>query len=260
MPTPTDSKKTTRVADEVLPQLNNCNMIANHWVKELLTIFVTCRKEWRENQHIKVKINEWKYEKHLQIESGKEYSLIISSSREILKNGDDYKGYMPDTLIFISTATADEAVIFCWAERNRPLCTIKKNKDDFSIISNYKGEIIQYRKFKHINPRLTEIGKFTKSNLAYQGLNKTRSKGGKISNQNSDVQSVRKKGKLVKGSAVYLFGSNIIELNTMKDAYEFVASEYDYTKSYRTFVRELKKGNVIEFKKNDDTLQVSLMK
>ncbi|GHV89362.1 hypothetical protein AGMMS50267_17220 [Spirochaetia bacterium] len=244
---------------QILPQLNNCNMIANHWAKELLTIFVTCIKEWKENQHIKVKISEWKYEQHLQIERGKEYSLVISSSGEILKNDDDYKGYTPDTLIFISTATADEAVIFFWAERDKPLCTIKKNKNDFSITSNYKEEIIHYRKFKHINLRLTEIGKFTKSSLAYQGLNKTRSKGGKISNQNSDVQSARKKEKLVKGSAVRLFGNNIFDLKTMKDAHKFVASEYDYTKSYRTFVRKLKKGNVIEFKKNSDVLQVSLM-
>jgi hypothetical protein len=45
----------------------------------------------------------------------------------------------------------------------------------------------------------------------------------------------------------------------MKDAYEFVVGGYDYTKSYRTFVRELKKGNAIKFKKNSDILQVSLM-
>jgi hypothetical protein len=45
----------------------------------------------------------------------------------------------------------------------------------------------------------------------------------------------------------------------MKGAYEFVAGGYDYTKSYRTFVRELKKEDVIEFKKNGDILQVSLM-
>jgi hypothetical protein len=188
----------TREYHQILPQLDNCDMTANHWAKELLTIFVTCVKEWKENQHLKVKISEWKYEQHLQIARGKAYSLIISSSREILKNDDDYKGYTPDTLLFISTATANEAVIFCWAERNKPLCAIKKNENDFSIISNYKDEIIQYRRFKHINSRLTEVGQFTKSSLAYQGLNKTRSKGGKISNQNSEVQSARKKGNWLK--------------------------------------------------------------
>jgi hypothetical protein len=51
----------------------------------------------------------------------------------------------------------------------------------------------------------------------------------------------------------------------MRDAYKFVVSEYGYKKSYITFVRELKKegesggANVIEFKKNNDILQVSLM-
>jgi phage terminase large subunit len=47
----------------------------------------------------------------------------------------------------------------------------------------------------------------------------------------------------------------------MKDAYEFVAGEYGYEKSYRTFVQKLKKEggtNVIEFKKNNDILKVSL--
>jgi hypothetical protein len=249
----------TKEYNQILPQLNNCNMIANHWARELLTIFVTCIKQWKENQHLKVTISEWKYEQHLQIERGKEYSLIISSSREILKNDDDYKDYTPDTLIFISTATADEAVIFRWAERNKPLCAIKKDKNGFTITSDYKEEAILNRKFKRINRRLTEVGNFTKSSLAYQGLNKTRSKGGKISYQNSDVQSARKKGKLVKGSKVHLFGNNITDLKTMKDAHEFLTSEYDYTKSYRTFVRELKEGNGIEFKKNGDILQVSLM-
>jgi hypothetical protein len=255
---------TAKGNNQILPQLNNCNMTANHWAKELMTIFErTCVKDWRENQHLKVKISEWKYEQHLQIEKGKEYSLIISSSDIILSEDDEFKNIRPDTLIFISTAMANEAVIFCWAERSKPLCTIKKNnKSGFIITSDYKAEAIVYRKFKHINPRLTEIGKFTKNSLAYQGLNKTRSKGGKISNQNSDVQSARKKGKLVKGSTVRLFGNNIFDLKTMRDAYEFVASEYGYEKSYRTFVRELKKEggtNVIEFKKNNDILQVSLL-
>jgi hypothetical protein len=255
---------TTTEHNQILPQLNNCNMIANHWAKELLTIFErTCVKDWRENQHLKVRTSEWKYEQHLQIEKGKEYSLIISSSDIILSEDDDFKNIRPDALIFISTATVNEAVIFRWAERSKPLCTIRKNnKSGFIITSDYKAETIVYRKFKRINPRLTEIGTFTKNSLAAQGLNRTRSKGGKISNQNSAVQSARKKGKLVKGSTVRLFGNNIFDLKTMKDAYEFVASEYGYKKSYATFVRELKKeggANVIEFRKNNDTLQVSLM-
>jgi hypothetical protein len=252
------------IADEILPQLNNLNMTANHWARELMTVFErTCVKDWKPNQHLKVKISEWKYEQHLQIERGREYSLIISSSDIILQEDDGFRNIRPDTLIFISTSTANEAVIFCWAERNKPLCTIKKNNNSsFFIISGYRAEAVLYRKFKHINSRLTEIGTFTKKSLAYQALGKTCSKGGKISNQNSDVQRARKKGKLVKGSAVRLFGNNIIDLKTMKDAHEFVAREYGYEKSYATFVRELKKGNaenVLEFKKNNDILQVSLM-
>jgi hypothetical protein len=242
-------------------------MIANHWARELMTLFdYTCLKEWRENQHLKVKTSEWKYEQHLQIERGKEYSLIISSSDIILSEDDDFKNIRPDTLIFISTSTANEAVIFRWAERSKPLCTIKKNNNrSFIITSDYREETIVYRKFNHINPRLTEIGTFTKNSLAYQSLNKSRSKGGKIFNQNSAVQSARKKGKLVKGSKVYLFGDNIVDFKTMKDAHEFVASEYGYEKSYRTFVRELKKdsetgsANVLEFKKDNDILEVRLM-
>jgi hypothetical protein len=247
--------------NQILPQLDNCNMIANHWAKELMTLFErTCVKEWRENQHLRVKTSEWKYEQHLQIERGKEYSLIISSSDIILSEDDDFKNIRPDTLIFISTSTANEAVIFRWAERGKPLCTIKKNNESsFILIKDGMERIIKYRNFRTEsgNRNLTELGRFVSNSLVALCLQKTRSKGGKVSNQNSDVQSARKKDKPVKGSNVYLSGDHIASFKTtMKDAHEFVAREYGYEKSYRTFVRELKKegetgrANVLEFKKN----------
>jgi hypothetical protein len=240
-------------SNQILPQLDNCNMIANHWAGELLTIFEhTCVKEWKENQHLKVKMGEWKYNQHLRMNS-EERPLIISSSYEILKEDDDYKSFAPDTLIFISTATANEANIFCWAERDKLLCAIKKNKNNFSIMSNYKDEIIRYRRFKKINLRLTEKGKFTKSSLGYQALNKTRSKGGKNSNQNSETQSIRKKGKPIKGSIVFINNGNNFEQKTMLGAYEIVRAEYSYEKSYSTFRKELKRsgGKPIDFKNKE---------
>jgi hypothetical protein len=107
---PTASKKPTRAADEILPQLGNCDMIANHWAKELLTIFeCTCVKEWRENQHLKVRIGlwkngqQWRYSRHLKLASDKanrEFPLIISSSEDILTDEDRILD--PDTLIFIT--------------------------------------------------------------------------------------------------------------------------------------------------------------
>jgi hypothetical protein len=251
--------KTTEY-NQILPQLGNCDMIANHWAKELLTIFHTCIKEWKENQHLKVCIHEWKYEQHLHIKRGIAYSLVISSSMEILKNDDDFKNYTANTLLFISTAKSDEAVIFQWSDRDTPICTIRKSTNGFIITSGYKEDCISYRKFEKINQKLTEVGRFTKTNLAKQGLNKTRSKGAINSNRNSDVQRIRKKGKLIKGSTVWLIGTNIFELKTMKDTHEFIKNEYGYEKVYRTLVRELKEGKEIEFRKGDDFLQISLMK
>jgi hypothetical protein len=149
-----------------------------------------------------------------------------------------------------------------------PVYVVKKNnKNSFILIEDGVKKIVQYRKFRTEsgNKNLTKLGRFVSNSLVALCFQKTRSKGAKTSNQNSDVQSARKKGKLVKGSKVHLFGNNILDLKTMKDAHEFVASEYGYEKSYRTFVRELKKGgeaggtNVIEFKKNNDIVWVSLM-
>jgi hypothetical protein len=250
----------TKEYNQILPQLNNCDVIANHWARELMTIFEhTCVKEWRENQHLKVA--------GLLVNKIEKCSLIISSSDIILNEDDDFRNIRPDTLIFISTPTADEATITKWSERQYPelYITLRKNKNNFSIISGGTERVKDYLKFKSIKELNIKLRRFISNSLAAQGLQRTRSKGAKISNQNSDVQSTRKKGKLVKGSKVHLFGNNIIDLKTMKDAHDFVASEYGYEKSYRTFVRELKKesgagkANVIEFKKNNDSLQVSLM-
>jgi hypothetical protein len=185
-----------------------------------------------------------------------------------LSEDDDFKNIRPDTLIFISTTTTDEAIVFRWAERSKPLCTIKKNNESsFILIEDGKERIIKYRNFRTEsgNRNLTELGRFVSNSLVALCLQKTHSKSAKILNQNSAVQSARKKGKMIKGSTVLLFGNNIWTLKTMKDAHEFVASEYGYEKSYRTFVRELKKdsetgsANVLEFKKNDDILEVRLM-
>jgi hypothetical protein len=245
--------------NKILPELNNCDMIANHWAKELMTIFdYTCVKEWKPNQHLRVRIRQ-------NMKYYSEYSLVISSSKDILSN--EAKTFTPDTLILVSTATIDECSITFWGKRNlaAPTYIIKKNNENsFMLIEDGIKRIMQYRKFKTEsgNKNLTRLGRFISNSLVALCLQRTRSKGAKISNQNSDVQSARKKGKLVKGSKVLLFGNNIFDLKTMKDAHDFVTSEYGYEKSYRTFVRELKKegeANVIEFRKNNDILQVSLM-
>jgi hypothetical protein len=245
--------------NQILPQLNNCNMIANHWARELMTIFDhTCVKDWRPNQHLRVRTcQSMKYRL--------EYSLVISSSKDILS--DEAKTFAPDTLILVGTATIDECSITFWGKRHlaTPVYIIRKNNaDSFILIEDGVEKIRQYRKFRTEsgNKNLTKLGRFVSNSLVALCLQKTCSKGAKISNKNSDVQSARKKGKLVKGSKVFLFGNDIIGFKTMKGAYEFVAGEYGYKKSYRSFVRELKKGgeaNVIEFKKNNDILRVSLM-
>jgi hypothetical protein len=252
----------TREHQQILPRLNNSDMIANHWAKELLTIFEhTCIKEWRENQQLRVRPSTGLFVVHLRImerqkKSG--YSLVISSSTDILS--DETKTYTPDTLILIGSATTDECTLTWWNEKDnaKPLFTIMKNNgNDFILITDYGERLMQYIKFKPDNSK--RLNRFLNDNLAYQCLDKTRSKGARNSNKNSAVQSARKKGKLIAGCTVIMERADNIERSTMLDAYKITVSEYDYTKSYRTFVRELKKEDVIEFKKNGDILQVSLM-
>jgi hypothetical protein len=216
--------------NNVLPELNNCDMIANHWARELMTIFEhTCVKEWRPNQHLRVRMRQ-------NMKYYMEYSLVISSSKDILS--DKAETFAPDTLILIGTATTDECSIIFWGKRHLavPAFIIRKNdKNSFILIEDGMEKIRQYRKFKTEsgNKNLTRLGRFVSNSLVALCLRKTRSKGTKNSNKKSDVQSARKKGRLVKGSKVHLFGNDIFDLKTMKDAYEFVAGEYGYKKSYR---------------------------
>lgn len=243
--------------NQILPQLNNCDMIANHWAKELMTIFEhTCIKEWKKDQHLRVRTRQ-------NIKYNSEYSLVISSSKDIL---DEPKNFAPDTLILVGTATSDECSIIFWGQRSLavPAYAVRKNdKNSFILVENGIEKIRQYRKFKTEsgNKNLTKLGRFVSNSLVALCLQKTRSKGGKKSCQNSATQSARKKGKPIKGSAVIMKWLDNIEYKTMMGAYEIISDEYGYKKTYRTFVRDLKKagGTPIEFKKNGDPLEIFLM-
>lgn len=252
---------------QILPQLDNCNMIANHWAKELLTIFDdTCVKEWEQNQHLKVRSKDPSFRIALRIHKRNilsYYPLIISSSNDILSKG--AKTYPPDTLILIGSSTTDKCTLVWWDEKDNAelFFTLDKNNGHMNrfILTNDKGSYSwDYLQFKNTSNNLIDnagrLHRFLNENLSYQALNKTRSKGGRISNQNSEVQSARKQGKPITGSTVILEWPNRIEYKTMLDAYKTVSAEYEYTKSYRTFVRELKKSgeNPIKF----TNLEVSL--
>jgi hypothetical protein len=193
-----------------------------------------------------------------------EYSLVISSSKDILS--DKVKTFAPDTLILVGTATTDECSITFWGKRHLavPTYIIRKNNEiSFILVEDGIEKIRQYRKFKTEsgNKNLTKLGRFVSNSLVALCLRKTRSKGGKKSCQNSIAQSSRTRGKPIAGSAVIMKWSYNMERKTMLDAYKIVAGEYGYKKSYRTFVRDLKKSGEIPiaFKKNGGLLEISLM-
>jgi hypothetical protein len=90
-----------------------------------------------------VEISIWKQPDGWAIKNLKKCLLIISSSDVILHEDDDFRNISPGTLIFISTATRDEAVITKWCERqySELYITLRKNKNNFNIISERISEI-----------------------------------------------------------------------------------------------------------------------
>lgn len=251
-------------SDEVLGCLANCEHIAHHWAEELLTIFY-CEKDWTENQHLSVS-GDFKGER---IENR---SLVISSSNAILDEDDDYKNFTPDTLIFISHAAANEATITKWCERKNSKLSVtlrkdeskkkkrKERKNTFSIIYDGNEDIKDYRNFHNSRGKTPILGKFFDSSLTKQAIRKTRSKGARNSNQNSETQRRRKEGKPVKGCKVSFHGRKVpTDYKTMQDAHQYILDNWNYKKSYSTFWRELKTRRILELKSGDKSLVISLI-
>ena len=241
--------------EQQFPELANLDRMANHWAKELLTLYPEqCKKNWQKNySHIEVKIDKWQNKR-----------IILASNHGIISSDNKYPR---DTIIFIQNDKS-HATMFKWAHRyNQFSWSYIQKIDDksFLIKTPEKQEIKQYRKFEHKefiyyadtpNAKKGEagfydelyafktsslVGSMVHNNSGYAG-----SKGAKVSNSNSATQSKRSKGKIREGKAVTLefdcaYG-NKTERKNFVDAYKIVVKYYG--KSMRTFRRDLQKGEL----------------
>ena len=256
-------KSKIKSLESALPELANCDRIINRWAKELMTIFdkghnkhlitpsnASCKKHWHQD-------TEYNEHWHLEVESDEgKRQILVSSSLGIINS--DVK-HRPSLIIFASQPSSTEAVMFFWADRFKQYKWVtftKIDKSSFKISGSDKNEVRQYRKF-HINSgknkngttyHWNELQTFCKMSLVASCLKSTRSKGAKVSNQNSQTQSKRKKGKIVNDKYVLMefdcpeaFND---EKKTVLDAYKICAGKYNYKKSLRQFHRDLEKGQL----------------
>ena len=244
--------------NSVLPELNSCDMIINHWAKELMTLFPQkLIKSWYKDD-----------EQHWHLEARKDdganREILVSHNFGII-NSNEVK-LSANTLIFISQAKSNEAVIFFWVNRNNPINYIKitkNDKDSFIVKSKETEEIKHYRQFKtektvHNGKVIfdyNELRNFYSMSLVASCLSRTRKIGNQKSNQNSQAQSARgknKANKIVNNKYVKMEFDSAnhemkIENKTVLDAYRIVTGKYGYKKSLRQFHRDLAKGEELQF-------------
>lgn len=234
------------ILKQKLPELNNCDNIINHWSKELLTIFENeCKKSWDKGKHLSVRTK-----------SNRSIFIYVTTNIKIIEN-DNKLPFDRNTVIFISTANSKEATMFYWENRyeiSKYNYIEKIDKNIFRIWNSEKSEIKTYNQAKQVG-YLKDIQRFQNQSLVALCLQQTRKQGTINSNKNSQTQSLRKKGKIVKGCEVLMefdcAEAYTKETKTMLDAYRIVAGKYNYIKSYRTFVREIKTGQRLIFNMDD---------
>jgi hypothetical protein len=242
------------------PELANLDRIANHWAKELMTLYPKgIEKNWI------------KYYCHLI--AGKEIfgdsKIWIASNLGIIAPDIDMA---LNTLIFVSN-DINHATIFYWGHRYNKLSWYyleKIDKDSFLLKGSDWEKIIKYRKFQKFefiyqadcyrgNKLIAKKGEkgfyselyaFINQNLVASMVHNNSSiagsKGAKVSNSNSATQSKRSKGKIRQGKAVKLvFYNDFVktDIKNFVEAYKIVAKYYK--KSIRSFRNDLHKGELI---------------
>jgi len=219
-----------------LPELNNCDKIINHWSRELLTLYSTCRKSWNYGQHIEVKIDT----------ASPVMKLYVSSTLDIIENVNGLP-FDDKTVILISNAKSKEATLFFWRHRHdtwKYSYMQKINETSFKIWNIDKTEIRQYVEAKQVG-LLKNIQRFQNQSLVALCLDKTRKIGTQKSNQNSAAQKARRGIKcLLEFHCPDAYNE---EVKDMLDAYKIAAGKYNYSKSYRQFVRDIQKSGTLEF-------------
>jgi len=236
----------------ILPELNNCDKLINKWSKELMTIFPKeCRKDWGENRHLIVKKKD--YTEYLL----STLSVGQTENQKILDLIEKGKLSKSSLIILEGKLNKNEVKLYYWKHRYNEFrhYLIEKNDDNSFIISywlkeEYIKEVRQYRDFIEIN-KITGIKdfdtnkRFIEMSLVSDCLQKTRKKGSsygaKISNKNSSVQKLRR-GKKVELEFDCPNGNNK-EIKDMLDSYKISVS-YGFKGVYRTFVRQLYKGEI----------------
>ena len=251
----------------ILPELNNCDKLINKWSKELMTIFPKeCRKDWRENRHLIVKKKN--YTEYLM----STLSVGQTENQKIIKLIEEEKLFSSSLIILEGKLNKNEVKLYYWKHRYKEILhyLIEKNDENSFIISHwnkdeYIKEIRQYRDFIEIN-KITGIKdfdtnkRFIEMSLVSDCIQKTRKKGSsngaKISNKNSSVQKLRR-GKKVELEFECPNGINK-EIKDMLDSYKISVS-YGFKGVYRTFVRQLYKGE-IKLQKSGDLGDILICK
>lgn len=236
----------------ILPELNNCDKLINKWSKELMTIFPKeCRKDWKEGRHLIV--NKRGYTEYLL----STLSVGQTDNQKILGLIEEGKLFPSSLIILEGKLNSNEVKLYYWKDRYNEFkyYRIEKNDDNSFIISHwykdeYKKEIRPYRNFIE-NNIITGIKdfdtnkRFIEMSLVSDCIQKTRKKGAsngaKKSNKNSSVQKLRR-GKKVELEFDCPYGNNK-EIKDMLDSYK-IAVSYGFKGVYRTFVRQLYKGEI----------------
>ena len=254
----TEQRNQIKKLNSALPELNNCDMIINRWAKELMTLFPDrLNKDW-------YKDDEQHWHLGARTANGTNRKILVSHNFGII-NSSDVK-LDADTVIFVSQAKSDEAVMFFWGNRNNPYEYVKlfKNDKNSFIKKNKDAETVeQYRQFKsektlrngNVIFAYDELRNFYNMSLVASCLSRTRKNGTQKSNQNSQAQSARgtkKAGKIVNCKSVKMAFDSAdhepkTENKTVLDAYRIVAGKYGYKKSLRQFHRDLAKGEELKF-------------
>ena len=214
-----------------------------------------CCKDWEKGQHLLVRKDSHSLT----------FKLVAASNFGILESQINYS---ENTIVFISNSKSKEATFFIWKSRFKHnyyyyLRKIDKTSFEFTGIKDniLVSEVLSYRQFKQ-NKQLKyhELESFINMSLVANCLKKSRSKGANISNKNSVAQAARRGANTqVKMEFDNPFAYNV-EYKNMLDAYKIVAGKYNYKKVYRTFVRELKKGETLKYEMSiDNTLYCTLV-
>ena len=218
-----------------LPELNYCDMIINHWSKELLSLFTDVRKWWEKGQHVSFK--------DINLQNS---FLYVSSTLDIINNENNlpFNGL---TYILIGKPTSNNCVLFNWKVRfNQSKWNYleKIDSNSFRIYNVEKEKIINYKQSEQVG-LLNELQRFQNMSLVSDCIQKTRKLGTQKSNQNSSAQKLRR-GKKLLLQFDCPNGYNE-EIKDMLDSYKIVSGKYNYKKSYRTFTREIKENKIMTF-------------